>query len=170
MVNTVGGNIFKTAFEMTEEEFERMVKLNLTGAWLVSRAAARLMEETGSGKIINFASVTAFFGSPGQGAYAAAKAGLVNMTETLGLEWIGKGINVNAISPVLTETPINSEWLNSEPNRKSGFAARIPIGRLGTTADFVGPALYLASAASDFMIGQTIRVDGGTSVRHPMLT
>jgi len=170
VVNMVGYNIFKNSLEMSESEFKQVLAINLLGAWNLSKAAAKIMDQQGTGgKIINAASITAFFGSPGQGAYAAAKAGLVNMTKTLALEWIDKGIYVNAISPVMTETPINTDWLSEVPERRQNIAKKIPIGRLGRPEDFIGPVVFLASEASNFVIGQTIPVDGGTSVQHPLI-
>lgn len=168
-VNTVGQNVFMDSLELPEDDWEQVLRLNLTGAFLASREAAKVMvaSETG-GSIINFASVTALRGSPGQAAYAAAKAALVNLTKSMALEWIKHDIRVNGISPVMTETPINTEWLNAVPDRKESIARRIPIGRLGVPDDYVGPVIFLASEASRFMIGQTLFIDGGASVTHPL--
>lgn len=126
------------------------------------------MIRRGGGRIINFISVTALRGSPGQAAFAAAKAGLVNLTKSMALEWAGHGVRVNAVSPVMTETPINADWLAADPDRKAGIVRRIPIGRLGRPDDVVGPVIFLASRASAFMLGQTLFVDGGSSVTHPL--
>ena len=167
-VNAVGLNVFANAFDLTESDWERVLRINLTGAFLASRAAARAMVPMGKGRIVNVASVTALRGSPGQAAYAAAKAALVNLTKSLALEWAQHGIRVNAISPVMTETPINAAWLNEEPERKAAIARRIPAGRLGRPEDFAGPVVFLASDASDFVYGQTLFVDGGASVTHPL--
>lgn len=167
-VNTVGLNVFAETFDLSESDWERVLSLNLTGPFLASRAAARVMAQRGGGRVINFASVTALRGSPGQAAYAAAKAGLVNLTKSLALEWIRHGVRVNAVSPVMTQTPINADWLAADPEREAGIARRIPAGRLGKPDDFVGPVVFLASDASEFMLGQTLFVDGGASVTHPL--
>lgn len=169
LVNAVGFNIFKEALDVSETDVQQMLVLNLTSAFNVSCAAARVMRERGGGKIINFASVTAQFGSPGQSIYAAAKAGLVNLTKSLALEWAPFNIQVNAVSPVMTETPINAAWLASDPDRKQAIADTIPAGRLGRPADLIGPVVFLASRASDFVLGQTLFVDGGTSAVHPLV-
>ncbi len=169
LVNAVGLNIFKPLLELTDDDIQRLVALNLTSALMISRAAVPPMRKQGGGKIINFASVTALFGSPGQSVYAAAKAGLVNLTKSMALEWAPYNIQVNAVSPVMTETAINAEWLASNPHRKAALAATIPAGRLGQPNDLVGPVVFLASRASDFVLGQTLYVDGGTGVVHPLV-
>jgi 2-deoxy-D-gluconate 3-dehydrogenase len=169
LVNAVGANIFKLAADLGEDEIQCLLTLNLTAALLVSRAAAEEMRERGGGKIINFASVTALFGSPGQSVYAAAKAGLVNLTKSLALEWAADNIQVNAVSPVMTETAINAAWLAEHPDRKAAIARTIPAGRLGRPDDLVGPVVFLASRASDFVTGQTLFVDGGTGAVHPLV-
>jgi len=169
LVNAVGFNIFKPVLELTDDEIQRLVSLNLTSALLISRAAVPAMRRRGGGKIINFASVTALFGSPGQSVYAAAKAGLVNLTKSMALEWAPYHIQVNAVSPVMTETAINAAWLAANPDRKAGIASAIPAGRLGRPDDLVGPVVFLASRASDFVLGQTLYVDGGTGAVHPLL-
>jgi 2-deoxy-D-gluconate 3-dehydrogenase len=87
----------------------------------------------------------------------------------MALEWAKHGVRVNAVSPVMTETPINASWLAAEPQRKAAIARRIPAGRLGRPDDFAGPVIFLASEASSFMYGQTLFVDGGASVTHPLL-
>jgi NAD(P)-dependent dehydrogenase (short-subunit alcohol dehydrogenase family) len=168
-VNMVGLNVFANLLDLTEADWGRMLGINLTGPFLSSRAAARAMADRGGGRIINFVSVTALRGSPGQAAYAAAKAGLINLTMSMALEWAPFGIRVNAISPVMTETAINTDWLAAEPGRKAAIARKIPAGRLGQPEDFVGPVVFLASDASRFMYGQTLFVDGGASVTHPLI-
>jgi len=169
LVNAVGLNVFKDALELSDADIQQVLVSNLASALHVSCAAARVMRERGGGKIINFASVTARFGSPGQSIYAAAKAGLVNLTKSLALEWASYNIQVNAVSPVMTETLINAAWLAADPERKEAIAVTIPAGRLGRPEDLIGPVVFLASRASDFVLGQTLFVDGGTSVVHPLI-
>jgi NAD(P)-dependent dehydrogenase (short-subunit alcohol dehydrogenase family) len=168
-VNMVGLNVFANLFDLSDEDWTRTVHINLSGPFLASRAAARVMAQQNGGRIINFVSVTALRGSPGQAANAAAKAGVINLTMSMALEWAPLGIRVNAISPVMTETAINADWLAAEPGRKAAIARRIPAGRLGQPEDFVGPVVFLASDASRFMYGQTLFVDGGASVTHPLV-
>ncbi len=169
LVNAVGINIFKDVLELSEHEVQQLLSLNLTAALYISRAAAVVMRREGDGKIINFASVTALFGSPGQSVYAAAKAGLVNLTKSMALEWAPYNIQVNAVSPVMTETAINAGWLAADPDRKATIAATIPAGRLGRPEDLIGPIVFLASRASDFVLGHTLYVDGGTGAVHPLV-
>lgn len=168
LVNTVGLNVFADMFDLSDADWDRVLDINLNGAFRISRAAARRMADQGRGSIVNFISVTALRGSPGQAAYAAAKAGLVNLTKSMALEWSRYGIRVNAVSPIMTETAINAAWLAADPNRKASIARRIPAGRLGKPEDFVGPVIFLVSEASEFMLGQTLYVDGGASVSHPL--
>jgi 2-dehydro-3-deoxy-D-gluconate 5-dehydrogenase len=170
LINTVGVNVFRPLIEIAETEWDAVMAANLKGAFLISQAAARIMrdQETG-GRIVHLGSVTALFGSPGQAVYAAAKAAAVHLVKSMALEWLPYGIRVNAISPVLTETDINRDWLDARPARRADLAARIPAGRLATPDDFVGPVLFLLSELSNFVFGQTLYVDGGTSVVHPLL-
>lgn len=169
LINTVGMNIFKNTLDLDRSEWLKLIDINLNGSFFLSQRVAQVMATQGAGRIINFISVTALFGSPGQAAYACAKAALMNLTKSLAMEWIRHNVRVNAISPVMTETPINSEWLASNPERKENIAKTIPLGRLGQASDYVGPAVFLSSAASDFVLGQTLFVDGGTSIAHPLI-
>ncbi len=170
LVNTVGFNSYASALDMPGELWRRTVDVNLTGAFLLARGAARQMMKGGGGRIVNFISISSLVGSPTLAPYAAAKAGLVSLTKTLALEWSKYSIRVNAVSPAMTETPMNTEWLRSTPGRVEETARRIPAGRLGTPDDFVGPVVFLVSKAAQFVLGQTLIVDGGTMVQHPLVT
>ena len=170
VINLVGMNIFADLLDISDEQWDEVVGLNLTGAFRISRAAAREMVGSGGGgSIVHFTSVTSLFGSPGQAAYAAAKAGLANLVKSMAVEWAPHKIRVNAVSPVMTRTAINASWLDEDPERSARIASRIPVGRLGTPDDFSGLVRFLVSEEASFITGQTFFADGGTSLVHPLL-
>jgi NAD(P)-dependent dehydrogenase (short-subunit alcohol dehydrogenase family) len=170
VVNLVGFNTFADMLDISPDIWRNLLDVNLTGAFMLSCAAARHMRTRGrGGSIVHFTSVTSLFGSPGQAVYAAAKAGLGNLVKSMALEWAPFGVRVNAVSPVMTRTPINAQWLDDDPTRGERIAAKIPLGRLGTPRDFAGIVRFLISDEAAFITGQTVYADGGTSVVHPLL-
>lgn len=158
LVNCAGATIKKPSMELTEEEWDRVVDTNLKALFFCCTAAAKLMVK--GGKIINIASLGAYAGLNEVAAYCASKGGVLSLTRALGREWAERGINVNAISPGVFRTPLNSHLLDIK-ERHDMFVSRTPIGRIGNVEELVGAAIYLASPASDFMTGQAIIVDGG---------
>lgn len=171
VVNLVGLNVFGNLEDLTDEEWDRVAAVNLKLPFMLSCESVKAMRKSGcrSGSLIHFVSGTAQFGSPGQGAYAAFKAGLTNLIKTMALEWATSGVRVNGVSPIMTETAINRDWLNEEPDRKARIAARIPLARLGEPTDYIGIVRLLLSHEGRFITGQTLTVDGGTTVQHPLL-
>jgi NAD(P)-dependent dehydrogenase (short-subunit alcohol dehydrogenase family) len=170
VVNLVGMNIFADLLDLTDADWDRVMSINLTGAYRLSRAAAGHLTGAGhGGSIVHFTSVTSLFGSPGQAAYAAAKAGLANLVKSMSVEWAPYGIRVNAVSPVMTRTPINADWLDEDQERAGRIAAKIPLGRLGSPTDYAGLVRFLVSDEASFVTGQTVFADGGTSLVHPLL-
>jgi NAD(P)-dependent dehydrogenase (short-subunit alcohol dehydrogenase family) len=160
LVNCAGATIKKPSMELTEDEWDRVVDTNLKALFFCCSAAAKLMVKGGGGKIINIASLGSYAGLNEVAAYCASKGGVLSLTRALGREWAERGINVNAISPGVFRTPLNSHLLDIK-ERHDMFVSRTPIGRIGNVEELVGAAVYLASPASDFMIGQAIIVDGG---------
>lgn len=152
------------------ESFDQIVGVNLRGAFLASRAAARQMsgQPTG-GRIVLFSSVTSLFGSPGQAVYGMTKAAISGLVKSMALEWIGRGVRVNALSPTTTDTPLAKDWLDSDPELRATLARTVPVGRLAEPADMFGALEFLLTDASRFMVGQTLYVDGGVSVTHPLI-
>ena len=163
----VGGN---TPFLDTRlEEWNRIISINLTGAFLVAQAAAREMVKGGGGKIVNIASLSGQRGANGRAAYGSAKAGLELLTKVMAVELAPHNINVNAIAPGVVDTPfwdfVDREFARYE-NREIGETKRmvgagVPFGRMGKPEDYGGIAVFLASSESDYVVAQTYGVDGG---------
>jgi gluconate 5-dehydrogenase/2-deoxy-D-gluconate 3-dehydrogenase len=160
LVTCAGATLKKSSFDLTEEEWDRVVDTNLKAVFFCCQAAARLMRERTAGKIINIASLGSYVGLNEVAGYCASKGGVLSLTHALGREWAPHGINVNAIAPGVFRTPLN-EHLLAIKERHDMFVSRTPMGRIGHVDELVGAAIYLASPASDFMTGQTIIVDGG---------
>lgn len=145
--------------QMTPSQWNRVIEINLTGTFLVTRAILPLMSGRGWGRIINFGSASTFDGTPGQAHYVAAKAGVIGFSRSLAREVGGQGITVNVITPGLTVTQAVRDHF--PPAVLESQRSRRAIQRDETPEDLVGPVFFLASPDSDFMSGQTINVDGG---------
>ena len=162
VVNNSGVAKVAPLAEMSPEEWQFMIDVNLTGVFNGCRAAAPHLMSQGSGKVINLASVLGAVGLPGYTAYGATKGGIIALTRTLGVEWARHNIQVNAIAPGWFVTDMNREAF-ADPQTNERLTRNIPARRTGRPEE-IGPlAVYLASAASDFMTGQTIFLDGGHS-------
>lgn len=142
------------------EDWDFVLNVNLTAVFQLCQLAAREMIKQGSGKIINFASMLAYFGGYTVPAYAASKGGIAQITKAFSNEWASKGINVNAIAPGYMATTMNTGILEDE-KRNASITARIPAGRWGNPDDLKGVVVFLASHASDYLSGAVIPVDGG---------
>ncbi|MBX3010646.1 MAG: 2-dehydro-3-deoxy-D-gluconate 5-dehydrogenase KduD [Caldilineaceae bacterium] len=169
LVNNAGIIRRAEALDYPIADWEATIQVNLNSTFFLAQAAARQMMQQPlahgfRGKIIQVASVLAFQGGIRVPAYAAAKHALVGMTEALGNEWARHGINVNAIAPGYIVTD-NTEALRNDPDRSKAILERIPAGRWGEPADLAGVTLFLASAASNYVSGTTIAVDGGWLAR-----
>ena len=164
LVNNAGMIKRVPAADTPLSDWMDVIQTNLTSAFEFSQAAGRRMLEQGSGKIINIVSILTFQGGILVPAYAAAKGGLGQLTKALANEWAAKNINVNAIAPGYMETD-NTEPLRSDPVRSRQVMERIPAGRWGRPEDIAGAALFLASAASSYMHGHVLAVDGGWLAR-----
>ena len=160
LVNNAAGQRRKEALEFTEEEWDYVHNVNLKTVYFLCQAAAREMLQQGGGKIINICSVLSFQGGIRVLAYTASKGGVAQLTKALSNELAPRGINVNGIAPGYMATELNTALLN-DPVRLPQINVRIPAGRWGTADDLKGAAVYLASAASDYMHGHILVVDGG---------
>lgn len=147
-----------TEFDMTE--WQRVIDVNLKSVVLCCKHAGKVMLAQGHGKIINISSVRSFQGRAQDLAYAPSKGAINQLTRSLAIEWGPRGINVNAIAPVFTLTAINKALL-AEPAKLEWVMNRIPMKRLGELEDLFGPVIFLASAASNFVNGHVLPVDGG---------
>ena len=160
LVNSAGVFEMKPSAEVTLADWRRVIDTNLTGTWLSCRAFGRGMLEAGEGRIINLASTDGVIGIPEEAAYCASKGGVVQLTRALGAEWIKHGVHVNAIGPTDFATPMIEPFLN-DPEYLDWITKAIPAGRVGRPAELVGALLFLASSASDMVVGTTLMVDGG---------
>jgi len=160
LVNDAGVQRRHPAEDFPLEDFDFVLSVNLVAVWILCQSAGRHMLAQGSGKIINIASMQSFFGGLTIPAYAASKGGVAQLTKALSNEWAGRGINVNAIAPGYMDTELN-EALVGNPVREPLLLSRIPAGRWGRPDDMKGALLFLASAASDFVHGAILPVDGG---------
>ncbi len=161
LVNVAGFGFNSPIVEMQEDDWDRVLGVNLKGQFLCSQAAARRMISQGTGgRIVNIASTAANNARYAGGAYCAAKAGVVQLTRVLALELGEHGITVNAVGPGFTETPATVE---STEEYRDSFLAQVPAGRPGRTSDIANAVLFLASPSSEYVNGQIIYVDGGYS-------
>ncbi|ETP67492.1 hypothetical protein G159_17160 [Planococcus glaciei CHR43] len=160
LVNNAGVNIAKPAMEVTEEDWDTVLDLNLKSAFFASQAAAKYMLEQNSGRIINIASQMAFVGFAKRAAYCSSKGGLVQMTKALAVEWAKNGIRVNGVAPTFIETELTAKMFEDEEFKKE-VNSRILLDGLSQPKDISGAVLYLASDLANFVTGETIKVDGG---------
>jgi 2-deoxy-D-gluconate 3-dehydrogenase len=161
LVNNAGINVPRLAVDVTEEDWDRVLDVNLKGVFFVAQAVAKTaMIPRGGGKVINIASQNGVIGYIYRAAYCASKAGVVNLTRVLALEWASYHINVNAVGPTFLETPLTRPMFENA-EFKADVLRRIPLGRIGKPEDVVGAVVYLASPAADLVTGHTLLVDGG---------
>ncbi len=160
LVNSQGTQVRKPAFEMTEQDWDGLMSVNLKSVFFACQAVGRQMAKQGKGKIINVASLTSMIGLPNISIYGASKGGVAQLTKALAVEWAPYHINVNAILPGYYLTAM-TEVLFKNEERKKWILGRIPMGRTGVPDDLAGTVVFLSSEASDYITGQIIPVDGG---------
>jgi 2-dehydro-3-deoxy-D-gluconate 5-dehydrogenase len=165
LVNNAGINIRKQPQEYTLEEWHRVLDTNLTSAFACSQAAYPEMMKAGGGKVINIGSMMSIFGASFTTPYAASKGGMVQMTRAMACAWAKDNIQVNAVLPGWIDTELTRGARKDVAGLHERVLARTPAGRWGDPADFAGIAVFLASAASDFLTGTAIPVDGGYSIQ-----
>jgi 2-dehydro-3-deoxy-D-gluconate 5-dehydrogenase len=165
LINNAGIAIRKQPQSHTLGEWNKVIETNLTGAFLCSQAAYPHMKRIGGGKIVNIGSMLSIFGASYAGAYAASKGGLVQMTKALACAWAKDNIQVNAILPGWIDTPLTASARSEVAGLHERVLARTPAGRWGKPQDLAGIAVFLTGAASDFITGAVIPVDGGYSAQ-----
>ena len=158
MVNNAGITKDNLAIRMSFDEWKRVIDINLTSTFLLSKAVIKKMLKNKRGKIINITSVVGHTGNLGQTNYTAAKAGIVAMSKTLAIEYAKKNININCISPGFIKTNMTE---NIDPKYKDLIISKIPSARLGEPEDVANAVLFLASNLSDYINGETLHVNGG---------
>ncbi|MFC0214946.1 2-dehydro-3-deoxy-D-gluconate 5-dehydrogenase KduD [Paenibacillus chartarius] len=164
LVNNAGTIRRTPAADHAREDWHAVIDLNLNSVFFLSQLIGRHMIERGSGKIINIASMLSFQGGINVPGYTASKHGVAGLTKAFANEWAGKGVQVNAIAPGYIETN-NTAPIISDEKRYNSILERIPAGRWGVTQDLKGPAVFLASSASDYLSGHVLCVDGGWMAR-----
>lgn len=165
LVNNAGTIRRENALNFSEQDWDDVMNLNLKSVFFLSQAVARQFLSQGQGgKIINIASMLSFQGGIRVPSYTASKSGVLGITRLLANEWAAQGINVNAIAPGYMATN-NTQQLRDDADRNQEIVDRIPAGRWGTPDDLKGPAVFLASSASDYINGYTLAVDGGWLAR-----
>ena len=160
LVNNAGTILREPAADHPEEYWDRVVEINLSAQFLLTREIGRRMVDRGRGKVIFISSVLAFQGGITVPGYSASKGGIHTLTMAFANEWASRGVNVNAIAPGYVVTD-NTEALRRDSGRSAAILDRIPAGRWGRPEDFGGPVVFLASEASRYVHGATLLVDGG---------
>lgn len=160
LVNNAGTIRRAPATDYSEDDWQAVIEVNLSSVFRLSQLAGRHMIERGRGKILNIASLLSFQGGITVPAYAASKGGVAQLTKALANEWAARGVNVNAIAPGYMRTD-NTRALQQDETRNRQILERIPAGRWGGPADLAGAAVFLCSAASDYVNGHVLVVDGG---------
>jgi len=160
LVNNAGVNVRNPTADYAESDWDAVIDVNLKGTFLCARAIAPGMATRGWGRIVNLGSTLSIIALPHRPAYAAAKAGVLNLTKVLALEYAGTGVTANALCPGPFATEMNRPLLD-DPEKFKALAARIPMARWGELDEITGAALFLASPASSFVTGTSLLVDGG---------
>ena len=159
LVNNAGVGLNKPSLDTTLEEWEHVLSVNLTGTFLMSQAAARVMVRQGAGRIVNVASISGQRGGQGRAAYGAAKAGVIQLTKVMAVELAPLGVAVNAIAPGPVDTAQSRQ--NHTPATRKSYYDRIPLKRYGDHSEVAAAALFLASDEASFVTGHVLNVDGG---------
>ena len=160
LVNNAGVEIVEPFLDVKPENFDKINGVNIRGVFFVAQAVAEAMRKNGGGKIINIGSLGSYIGLKESSVYCSTKGGVIQLTKTLAIELAEYNIQVNAIAPGYFITPMTQPFFDDAKHR-AWIEGRIPLGRWGTVADLAGPIMFLASPASDYVTGITIKVDGG---------
>ncbi len=163
LLHCVGVNDRRPVLDFTEEEWDRVMRVNLTSAFGVAQAAGRHMVQQGSGSIVMFSSVSGWLAHENHGPYATSKGGMNQMMRVMAREWASHGVTVNAVAPGYIETNLTSAYLD-RPGVREGLTELVPAGRLGRPGEVVGPVLFLSSPQAAFVTGHVLMIDGGRTL------
>ncbi len=161
LVNNAGITRDNISMRMKDEEWEKVLEVNLTGTFRLTRAAMRGMMKRRLGRVINITSIVGVTGNPGQANYAAAKAGLIGMSKSLAQELASRGITVNCVAPGFIATPMTDVLTDDQ---KKNILARVPAARLGTPEEIAAAVVFLASDEAAYVTGQTLHINGGMAM------
>lgn len=164
LINNAGSHVKKPVVEVSDDDWQQMMGVHLTGAFALSRAAAPRMLAAQHGSILYISSMAALIGLPLVAPYSAAKAGVVGLVRAMASEFGSQGVRVNGIAPGWIETDMARGALNGDPARREKILSRTPLKRFGTVEDVAYAALYLCSPAARFVTGTMLTVDGGASI------
>jgi 2-deoxy-D-gluconate 3-dehydrogenase len=164
LVNNAGWTGTTPAIDVTEEEFDKTFSASVKSVFFACQAAARVMIPQGGGRIINIGSNFAVAAFEGRSVYAAAKAGVHQLSRALSLEWARQGVNVNVVAPAITETASRKEILDRPGYKDWATKTMIPAGRWNQPQDLVGAVLFLSSPLADMVVGHVLMVDGGWTI------
>ena len=162
LVNNAAVTLRRTALEMTREEWDELMSVNLKGVFFMSQQMGRhLVQKRQPGCIVSIASTHGLVGFAQRSAYGIAKAGIIQMTRMLAIEWAEHGIRVNAVAPGTIDTPSRAEYFAAHPDAKKAMTDRVPFRRFGTPDEVAAAVRYLASPQAAYITGQTLVLDGG---------
>lgn len=164
LVHSAGGSLRKPSLELTDADWDGLIAANLTSTFLVNRAVGKIMAAQRSGSIINIASSAGLRGRPTNAPYSAAKAGVINLSRALAMEWAPLGVRVNVLAPGRFLTPLTAQEMG-DPAQYSAFVKQVPLGRIGAPEELEEIVVWLASEASAFVTGSVLVIDGGQTLR-----
>ncbi|MGY6522274.1 MAG: SDR family NAD(P)-dependent oxidoreductase [Mongoliitalea sp.] len=164
LVNNAGINLKKDFWDVSDEDFQRIIHTNVCSVFTLSREVVKIMKTQGFGSIIMISSMAAKYGIPKVIAYTASKSAIEGMTKAMAVELSPFGIRVNCIAPGFIATDMSAKALNNDPERKNKVLSRTPMGKLGEPKDIAEAALYFASDASKYVTGTSLAIDGGNSI------
>ncbi len=162
-LHAVGVNDRRPVLDFDEDDWERILSINLGSAFFLGQAAGASLVQNGGGRVIFISSVAGLLGHANHGPYAASKGGLNQLVRVMAREWAPAGVTVNAVAPGYVESNLTREYLDADGHR-AALEALVPFGRLGTPAEVAGPVLFLASSLAGFVTGQIVYVDGGRTL------
>jgi len=165
LINNAARSFMRPLMELREDGWDKIFNVNCKAVFLLSRAVAKIMADQGGGKIVNITTIGAVRGGAGMGVYHASKAALTMLNKCMAVEWAPMNINVNAVGPGLAKTAF-SQPIWSNPEIEQMMAGRIPKGRLAEPEEVVGAVLFLCSEDADYIVGETIYVDGGSLANY----